>query len=216
MLGVHSPRFRFTAERDLLAPALGRLGIAHAVADDSGYALWHDYGCKGWPSLFLWGQGGALRWYHFGEGEYEATERAIAAELQAIDSTFIAPDPMPPLRPSDAPDALVAPPSDELLPGGSITEPWQPPEPGATLALDYAAGGAHASIAGTGELTVAVDGGEPRSIVVGAPGLYDLANHPRHEHHALELTPSDGVEPVFGVVLRGRAVVEPGAGREPV
>ena len=65
-LGVHSPRHPFTAPVDALEPALGRLGIEHPVADDSGYALWHDYGCEGWPSLFLWGQGGALRWFHFG------------------------------------------------------------------------------------------------------------------------------------------------------
>ena len=77
-LGVHSPRFRFTADRPALAAALERLGVEHPVADDSGYALWHDYGCEGWPSLFLWGQGGALRWFHFGEGDYAATEAAIA------------------------------------------------------------------------------------------------------------------------------------------
>jgi hypothetical protein len=193
-LGVHSPRFRFTGERDALRPALERLGITHPVADDSGYALWHDYGCKGWPSLFLWGQGGALRWYHFGEGEYEATERAIAAELAAIDSGFAAPEPMAPLRASDAPGALVAPPTEEVLPGGSVTEPWRPADPQAVLSIDYAAGGAHGSVAGAGELRVAIDGGDPRPIAVPGPGLYDLAEHPRHERHALELTMSDGVE----------------------
>ena len=46
------------------------------------YEVWHAYGCEGWPSLFLWGRGGALRWFHFGEGEYEATEAAIREELR--------------------------------------------------------------------------------------------------------------------------------------
>jgi hypothetical protein len=193
-LGVHSPRFRFTGEREALEPALGRLGVDHAVADDSGYALWHDYGCKGWPSLFLWGQGGALAWFHFGEGEYEASERAIAAELAAIDPGFAAPEPMAPLRASDAPGVLVAPPSEEVLPGGSVTEPWEPREPGATLSLEYAAGGAHASVAGRGELRVALDAGPERSIAVDAPGLYDLAAHARHERHALGLRAGAGVE----------------------
>lgn len=193
-LGVHSPRFAFTAAREALAPALARLGVAHPVADDSGYSVWHDYGCKGWPSLFLWGQGGALRWYHFGEGEYEATERAIAEELAAIDSTFAAPEPMKPLRATDAPGALVMPPTDERFPGGSPKEPWRPADPAEWLELDYEAGGAHASVDGTGELLVSIDGGEERGIEVAGPGLYELATHPLHERHTLAVRVGEGVD----------------------
>ena len=191
-LGIHSPRFKFTSEPAALAPALERLGIAHAVADDSRYAVWHDYGCRGWPSLFLWGQGGALRWFHFGEGEYEATERAIAEELAALDPGFAPPPPLEPLRPTDAPGAMVAPPSDEVLPGGSLTEPWA----GGSEALElaYAAGGAHASVDGAGELRVALDGGEPHAVTVNSPGLFDLAVHPRHETHTLRLEANAGID----------------------
>ncbi len=192
-LGIHSPRFGFTGEREQLEPALERLAIRHPVADDSSYAVWHDYGCKGWPALFLWGQGGALRWFHFGEGEYEATERAIAEELVALDAEFDPPQPLAPLRPSDAPDALVAPPSDELLPGGSVSDPWRAEKRGDALETEYAAGGAHVSVDGEGELRVIVDGGEPKPIAVAAPGLYDLALHPRHESHALRLEADPGV-----------------------
>jgi hypothetical protein len=193
-LGVHSPRFGFTGERDALAPALDRLGVTHPVADDSAYAVWHDYGCKGWPSLFLWGQGGALRWFHFGEGEYAATEGAIAAELAALDPEFAVPDPLEPLRPTDAPDALVAPPSEEILPGGSVSEPWPGAGARRTLELTYAAGGAHASVAGSGELRVTLDGEVAKTVAVGAPGLYDLALHPKHESHAMGLEAGAGVE----------------------
>jgi Thioredoxin like C-terminal domain len=189
-LGVHTPRYPFSAERERLEPGLEALGVEHPVADDSRYLLWHDYGCKGWPSLFLWGQGGALRWFHFGEGEYEATEVAIQEELRMIGADGGLPDPMAPLRDTDAPGALVAPPSDELFPGGSETEPWR----GDAIELDYAGGGAHASVSGTGELEVSIDGGEPRTIEVPGAGLYDLATHPRHESHRLRLTASDGVD----------------------
>jgi hypothetical protein len=189
--GVHSPRFGFTAERAALGPALERLGISHPVADDSQYAVWHDYGCKGWPSLFLWGQGGALRWAHFGEGEYDATERAIAAELEALDSSYSPPPPLEPLRSTDAPGALVAPPSDEVLPGGSLTEPWTGP---GALDLEYAAAGAHASVDGEGELRVFVDGVAAAPLAIAAPGLYDLALHERHESHALRLEAGAGVD----------------------
>ncbi len=192
-LGIHSPRFKFTSERDALAPALERLGVAHPIADDSRYAVWHDYGCRGWPSLFLWGQGGALRWVHFGEGEYEATERAIVEELVALDSTYAPPPPLEPLRPTDAPEALVAPPSEEVLPGGSLAEPWRGGT-GEALELSYAAGGAHASVDGEGELRVTIDGGEARPVAVGAPGLYDLTLHPRHSEHAIRLEAGAGVD----------------------
>jgi hypothetical protein len=193
-LGVHSPRFPFTARRESLGPALKRLGISHPVADDAGYAVWHDYGCKGWPSLFLWRRGGALGWFHFGEGEYRATEEAIQAELRELDPLANLPEPMAPLRATDAPGALVAPPTEELLPGGSEGEPWRPGADGEELELDYEAGGAHASVDGGGELRVSIDGGPERAIGVGGPGLYELAVHPRHEHHRLGLSVSAGVD----------------------
>jgi hypothetical protein len=193
-LGIHSPRFSFTARRESLAPALGRLGIRHPVADDSGYGAWRDYGCKGWPSLFLWGRGGALRWFHFGEGEYQATETAIQEELErARGEGLELPGPMAPLRPSDAPGALVARPSDELFPGGSISEPWRVAEADPPLELDYSAGEAWASIDGLGSLVVSVDGGPETTIEVGAPGAHRLAAHPGHEAHHLSLRASSGL-----------------------
>ena len=72
-----------------------RLEVGFPVAADSGYRIWHDYGCEGWPSLFLWGRGGALRWFHFGEGEYAATEEAIQEELRALDPDLELPEPLP-------------------------------------------------------------------------------------------------------------------------
>jgi hypothetical protein len=193
-LGIHSPRFGFTGDRAALAEAMKRLGVEYPVAHDAAYAVWHDYGCKGWPSLFLWGQGGALAWFHFGEGEYAATEEAIAEEVRAIDSSFEAPSPLEPLRASDAAGALVAPPTEEVVPGASLTEPWRP-EPGTErLELEYEAGGAHASVAGQGALLVSLDAGAPERVEVPAPGLYDLAEHPRHESHALSVGAEGDVE----------------------
>jgi hypothetical protein len=193
-LGIHSPRFAFTAAPGALGPALERLGIHYPVADDSRHEIWHDYGCRGWPSLFLWGQGGALRWFHFGEGEYAATEAAIVEELVAIAAGFQAPPTFEPIRASDRPGALVSPPSEELFPGGSERLPWRPEKVGEALELSYAAGGVHASIDGEGELWVTLDGGEPRLVPVGGPGLYDLAVHDRHEDHELRIAADRGLE----------------------
>jgi hypothetical protein len=194
VLGVNSPRFPFSAEVQKVTAALARLGVAFPVAVDADYAIWHAYGCEGWPSLFLWGTGGALRWFHFGEGEYAATERAVQEELRALRPDADLPEPLAPLRPSDAPDALVARPSVEVFPGGSASEPWQPAEREAPLELDYAAGGAWVTVDGRDILGVSLDGGPETKIEVEAPGAYEVASHPRHESHRLALRPSAGLE----------------------
>jgi hypothetical protein len=192
VLGAHSPRHPFTRERAKLEAAIERLAIEHPVADDSRYELWHDYGCRGWPALFLWGVGGTLRWAHFGEGEYAGTEAAIQDELARADAGFDPPPLLDPLRPEDAPGALVVPPSEEVFPGGSATEAWTAGD-GRALELEYEAGGAFAAVDGTGTLRAALDGGDERELVVGAPGLVELASHPRHERHRLRLVPDEGL-----------------------
>ena len=192
-LGVHSPRFGFTSGRDTLAPALERLGIRHPVADDARYDVWHDYGCKGWPSLFLWGQGGALRWFHFGEGEYSATEAAIVDELRATDPRFSPPPPLEPLRPSDAAGRARRPAERGGLPRRLADRALAAAPRARPLELRYEAGGAHASIDGEGELRFSLDGVQ-QTVTVAGPGLYDLAVHPRHERHALTLAASPGVD----------------------
>jgi len=193
LVGVNSPRFPFTADAGKLAAALTRLGVSFPVAADFRYRIWHDYGCEGWPSLFLWGRGGALRWFHFGEGEYAATEEAIQEELRGLDPDLELPEPLPALRPSDAPSALVVPPSDEVFPGGSDSEPWRAREDDPPLELDYAAGGAWATIDGRGVLSASLDGGRELAIEVEAPGAYELATHERHEAHHLSLGATPGI-----------------------
>ena len=97
---MHTPRFAFTADEAAARAGLARLEVEHPVAADLRRAIWRDYGCEGWPSLFLWRRGGALTWFHFGEGEYEATERAIQEELQATNGADSLPDPIAPIRAS--------------------------------------------------------------------------------------------------------------------
>ncbi len=194
VLGINSPRFPFTADPAKLEAALARLGVGFPVAADSDYRVWHAYGCEGWPSLFLWGRGGALRWFHFGEGEYRATELAIQEELRGPRRSHAElPDPMAALRPSDAPGALVSAPSEEVFPGGSISEPWLATAPGARLEIDYEAGEAWATVDGSGSLAFSLDGGAEHTIEVGAPGAYRLASHREHERHRLSLRATPGL-----------------------
>jgi hypothetical protein len=188
-IAVQAPRFPFGMETDAVRAGLRELGVGYPVAIDAGRDLWHSYGCEGWPSLFLWSTGGALGWFHFGEGEYLGTEEAIQSELRELDALRPLPEPLAPLRPTDAPGARVMPPTQELFPGGSWEEPWT----GGALEVDYEAGGAFATVEGEGALSVALDGGAPRSIAIDEPRLYELAAHGRHETHHLSIEPSPGL-----------------------
>ena len=57
-----------------------------------------------------------------------APRMAIQEELRELDALRSLPEPMDPLRPSDAPGAKVMPPTPELFPGGS----WEQPGPAAS------------------------------------------------------------------------------------
>jgi hypothetical protein len=194
VIGVQAPRFPFAAEPGAVAAALQRLEVRFPVAIDAEHELWHAYGCHGWPSLFLWSLGGSLAWVHFGEGEYRATEEAIQEELREIDALRELPEPVAPLRPTDAPGARVMAPTPEYFPGGSWERPWTAAVDGEAIALDYQAGGAYATVEGEGELVVELDGRWLGPLAVGPdPGLLPLAEHPRHEAHSLLLRPSEGI-----------------------
>ena len=193
MIGVHSPRFPFTRDPAAVAAAVKRLGISHPVALDTELRVWRDYEPHGWPALFVWGRGGALRWYHLGEGEYVASEEAIRAELpKANRGSGGLPEVLEPLRATDAPGAEVVAPTAEIFPGGSPSEPWRSGREG-ELEIEYAAGGAYASVGGEGTITVSIDG-EPSDIAVTAPGLVELASHERHQAHSLRVRATGGLE----------------------
>ena len=194
-IGVQAPRFPFGAEPEAVSAGLSGLGVDFPVAIDAERALWHAYGCEGWPSLFLWTTGGALSWFHFGEGEYLATELAIQEELRELDALRALPDPMAPLRPCDSPNALVMPPTPELFPGGSWEEPFIAGQGriGEEIDIPYAAAGAYITVDGEGEIEIERDSEPAAPFAVTKPGLYTLAEHPRHESHRVRVRPTPGL-----------------------
>jgi hypothetical protein len=191
VVGIHSPRFPFTRAPGAVDESLPRLEIEWPVALDPELAIWRAYGCRGWPSLFLWGKGGALRWYHLGEGEYVATEEAIREALAAAGAGASGwPAVLEPLRRGDAPGAKVVAPTPEVLPGGSLERPLPGGRP---VRVEYEAGGAYAAVAGRGELAVRLDADALDPIAVPHPGLFELTAHERNESHRLLLEASTGV-----------------------
>ncbi len=193
LIGVQAPRFPFGFNPEIVADGLLTLGVDFPVAFDFERELWHSYGCRGWPSLFLWSRGGALAWFHFAEGDYLATEEAIQAELRGVEALRRLPPLLSPLRPTDGPGTRVIAPSPEVFPGGSWQRAWTAGVDGADLQLRYGAGGAYATAEGHGEIALELDGRSQAAVSVEHPALYKLTEHNRHESHTITLRPSAGL-----------------------
>ena len=133
-IGVQAPRFPFGADPRgrRRGPRAARDRASRSRSTPTAPSGTH-YGCEGWPSLFLWSLGGALSWFHFGEGDYLGTEEAIQAELREQDALRELPAPLEPLRATDAPGARVMAPTPEVFPGGSWERPWTAGEDGEEL-----------------------------------------------------------------------------------
>jgi hypothetical protein len=184
-LAVHSPQFEFGRERENVRAATERLEISFPVAPDSEYEIWREYGNEVWPSLYLWDRRGVLRYYHFAEGAYEETERAIQELLLEIDDELELPVPLEPLREVDRPGALVEAPTphkylEEDRSGRAVGA-------GDTIAIRYAGAEAAAVLDGEGEVEVRIDDVATRYVRLEGPRLYPLYETPGHEEHDLAL-----------------------------
>ncbi len=156
VIGVHAPGYSFGRDRDTVAAAVERLGIAYPVLLDPAFEVWKSYGNKGWPGRYLFDRTGRLALVHYGEGEYLDTELAIGECLG------LSVEPMAPLRPEDAPGVLleaqtadIALPADrdrlELVRDWSAGEDWiEALDAGAAASFSFSAGGAYAVLSGGG------------------------------------------------------------------
>lgn len=167
-IGVHSPGFDPSRDEQAVRDAVGRLEIEYPVLIDSELAVWQEYENAGWPARYLFDGHARLFEYHYGEGAYTETELAIQ-ELLGVER-----EPLQPLRPEDAPGALLAPQTAD--------------QPGA-YSGPYQAGGVWAVLDGAG--TVRVNGSERE---VAYPGAHLLIEHGRHTAGVLELEVGPGVE----------------------
>jgi thiol-disulfide isomerase/thioredoxin len=77
IVGVHTPEFAFEREPDNVRSAVRRLGLRYPVALDNDYATWNAFANQYWPAKYFIDRRGHIRWAHFGEGEYERSERVI-------------------------------------------------------------------------------------------------------------------------------------------
>jgi thiol-disulfide isomerase/thioredoxin len=167
VIGVHCPGFEPSRDEQAVREAVALLGIAYPVLIDSELQVWQDYGNEGWPARYLFDGRARLFDYHYGEGAYEDTELAIQ-ELLGIER-----EPLEPLRPEDAPGAMLAAQTAD--------------QPGA-YSGPYEAGGVWGVFEGEGTVLVNQIGVDIRR-----PGAFALVEHERHTHGVLDLHPGEGV-----------------------
>ncbi len=82
LIGVHTPEFTFEKSQSNVAKAIKSHGLTYPVAQDNDFGTWSAFANRYWPAKYLIDANGVIRYEHFGEGDYEETDRAIASLLQ--------------------------------------------------------------------------------------------------------------------------------------
>ena len=77
VIGVHAPEFAFERDPANVARAVKELGIRYPVALDNDYVLWRALRNNYWPAHYFVDAQGRIRYHHFGEGDYDGSERVI-------------------------------------------------------------------------------------------------------------------------------------------
>jgi cytochrome c biogenesis protein CcdA/thiol-disulfide isomerase/thioredoxin len=108
VIGVHAPEFAFERDPDNVRRAVAELGITYPVAIDDDYAVWRGFSNQYWPAHYFIDAAGGIRSHHFGEGDYEGSERIIRELL-----TEAGYKDLPPLAAAPAASGVEAPPDME-------------------------------------------------------------------------------------------------------
>ncbi len=77
VIGIHAPEFAFEKQEENVRRAVRDLGITYPVALDNDLKIWQAFNNQYWPAHYFIDAEGRIRHHHFGEGEYDQSERVI-------------------------------------------------------------------------------------------------------------------------------------------
>ena len=77
VIGVHAPEFAFERSEQNVRKAVSDLGITYPVALDNDFKIWRSFQNEYWPAHYFIDRKGMIRHTHFGEGEYEESEKTV-------------------------------------------------------------------------------------------------------------------------------------------
>ncbi len=92
VIGVHTPEFAFEKSEANVREAVARLGVTYPVAMDNDFAVWRAFNNQYWPAHYFIDAQGRIRHHHFGEGDYDGSERVIQQLLKEAGAADIASD----------------------------------------------------------------------------------------------------------------------------
>ena len=202
VLGVHAPEFAFERDPANVKKAVENMGITYPVALDSNLAIWQAFNNQYWPAHYFIDAEGRIRAHHFGEGEYDKSERIIQTLLaeagyKNVPGGIVDPDAEGALAAAD--ENNMQSPETYLGYGRGTGFASNTPEPDriATYKTPYPLGPNQWGL--TGRWTI----GEEKSVAAAAGTRITFYFHARDLH--LVLGPGAGNKPVrFKVTLDGQ------------
>lgn len=90
VIGVHTPEFAFEKSEANVRQAVERLGVTYPVAMDNDFAIWRAFRNNYWPAHYFIDAKGQIRHHHFGEGDYDGSERVIQQLLREAGAANVA------------------------------------------------------------------------------------------------------------------------------
>ena len=87
VIGAHTPEFGFEHDVEKVRAALEEMGVRYPIAVDNDYGVWRAFDNNYWPALYFADAEGRLRHHHFGEEDYQRSERVIKQLLTEAGAT---------------------------------------------------------------------------------------------------------------------------------
>jgi len=87
VIGVHTPEFGFERNVDNVRRAVQAMRVHYPIAIDNNSAVWDAFANQFWPALYFTDPNGRIRHHHFGEGDYEESERVLQQLLNDAGAT---------------------------------------------------------------------------------------------------------------------------------
>lgn len=82
VVGVHSPEFGFEKDHTNVERAVRGFKLDYPNAIDSRMDIWQGFNNEYWPADYFIDGKGRIRYHHFGEGDYEQSEKVIQQLLK--------------------------------------------------------------------------------------------------------------------------------------
>lgn len=85
IIGIHSPEFEFEKDEKNVKKAIADFGLKYPIVQDNDFLTWRAYNNRYWPAKYFIDRDGYIRYTHFGEGDYNESEKVIQELLQETD-----------------------------------------------------------------------------------------------------------------------------------